>query len=53
MLTIDRMESNEIKNNWNKINLIIYIIYNKFIIINILIKKRSPRFFNLIGSNKK
>jgi hypothetical protein len=52
--TIDRMEYNEIKNNWNKIYLIIYIIYNKFIIINIINKKLMfPKFLDQICSNKK
>jgi len=48
------MEYNETKNNWNKIYLIIYIIYNNFIIINIIIKKLMfPKFLDQSFSNKK
>jgi hypothetical protein len=43
------MENNEIKNSWNKIYLIIYIIYNKSIIINIISFKNNVS--QVFGSN--
>jgi hypothetical protein len=48
------MEYNEIKNNWNKIYFIIYNLYNKFIIINIINKNLMfPNFLDEICTNKK
>jgi hypothetical protein len=48
------MKNNKIKNNWIKIYLIYYIIYNKSIIIYIIVKNvMLPKFLGPICSNKK
>ncbi len=49
MSTIERIENKEIKNNWNKNHLIIYIIYNRSIIINIINFKN--KISQVFGSN--
>jgi len=54
MSIIDRMGNNEIKKIELKIYFIIYIIYNKFIIINIInLKIIFPKFLGPIYDNNK